>query len=122
MKFTNVVTAKIKPNIYTLIERGVKQWEVRDESFQNADVIRYVDAESGSVLGSYRLGEKFALPREWDSITRYLAEVDWSTFYELFAPADDGMGIDDGPEMLYAVQIGRQLDAPLDYSREASDE
>ncbi|GAA6124206.1 hypothetical protein BPY_23140 [Bifidobacterium psychraerophilum] len=53
MNMTRIITAKIQPDIYTLIEDGVKHFEVRNESFEGADIIHYVSSETGETLGFY---------------------------------------------------------------------
>jgi hypothetical protein len=50
MRTTTIITAKIRPDIYELIRAGEKQFEVRTESFQKADYIRYT-ALDGTTLG-----------------------------------------------------------------------
>lgn len=60
MKSITIATAKIKPEIYQLIENGEKHYEARSESFENADVIRYVSSKTGRQLGCWTLaGSEF---------------------------------------------------------------
>ncbi|KFF31664.1 hypothetical protein [Bifidobacterium bombi] len=54
MKQLTIVTAKIEPGIYRRIEQGTKHYEVRTEPI-NGDVIRYIDAQTGSTLGNWKL-------------------------------------------------------------------
>ena len=61
MKHAQLVFAKIRPEIYKLIESGEKTWEVRDDSFTTEDdtlapsptVIQYVDLH-GKALGLWQ--------------------------------------------------------------------
>lgn len=61
MKYAQLVIAKIRPEIYQLIEEGEKTWEVRDDSFTTEDdtldpsptVIQYVDLH-GKALGLWQ--------------------------------------------------------------------
>lgn len=79
-----IATARIEPGIYRLIEQGRKRYEVRDESFRQADAIRYVDAQTGKVLGVYWLGPEDDFDRTHDPITQNLSGVDGGTFRRLF--------------------------------------
>ena len=62
MKHAQLVIAKIRPEIYQLIESGKKTWEVRDDSFTTEDdtptpsptVIQYVDLH-GKALGLWQI-------------------------------------------------------------------
>lgn len=93
MKTTTIITAKIKPDIYRLIKQGRKRYEVRDESFHRADAIRYVDAETGKVLGVYRLGPEDDFDRTHDPLIQSMAGVDDSTFRRLFPKTEERFGI-----------------------------
>ncbi len=55
MKFMKIVTAKIRPDIFTLIESGRKRFEVRSDDFNDASIIRYVSSETGKTLGYYEI-------------------------------------------------------------------
>lgn len=84
MNTVTIATARIEPGIYRLIEQGRKRYEVRDESFRQADAIRYVDAQTGKVLGVYWLGPEDDFDRTHDPITQNLSGVDGGTFRRLF--------------------------------------
>lgn len=84
MNTVTVVTARIEPGIYKLIEQGRKHYEVRDGSFQHAEAIRYVDAETGKVLGVYWLGPEDDFDRTHDPLVQNLSGVDGDTFHRLF--------------------------------------
>lgn len=89
MKAITIITARIEPGIYRLIEQGRKRYEVRDESFQHADAIRYMDAETGELLGVYWLGPEGEFDRTHDPITQSMAGVDDDTFHRLFPRTED---------------------------------
>lgn len=56
MKTTIIITAKIRPDIYDMVRRGKKRFEVRNRSFHDADYIRYISSTTGRELGIYQLG------------------------------------------------------------------
>lgn len=58
MKRTVFITAKLQDNYFELIKNGTKKYEVRDESFIDAQVIRYISSSSGNELGFFFLGKK----------------------------------------------------------------
>jgi hypothetical protein len=58
MRDTKIITAKIDPGIYGLIEKGTKTLEVRDATFGDADIIHYVSSQTGNHLGFWQLGRK----------------------------------------------------------------
>ena len=93
MKTMTIITAKIKPSIYKLIEQGRKLYEIRDEGFHQADAIRYVDAETGKVLGVYWLGPEDDFDRTHDPLMQSMAGVDDSTFCRLFPKTEERFGI-----------------------------
>lgn len=84
MKTTTIITAKIEPDIYKMIDEGRKNYEVRDESFQNADVIRYVDNTNGKVLGMYWLGPESVFDYSPDQFMLSLFGIDDDRFHRLF--------------------------------------
>jgi hypothetical protein len=87
MKTTTIITAKIKPGIYQMIESGEKTLEVRDDKYQGADAIRYVSSVDGRYLGTYRIDDTTSLPmdRQIDrEIARSAACVSKDTFDNLF--------------------------------------
>ncbi|GAA6124191.1 hypothetical protein BPY_22990 [Bifidobacterium psychraerophilum] len=87
MRLTRIITAKIRPEIMELVSSGAKRFEVRMESFQDADFIRYVHADAPDVQfedGLRRLGCERRFGRESDEFVRELSGVDDETFRELF--------------------------------------
>lgn len=93
MRATTIITAKIEPSIYKLIEQGKKHYEVRDESFHQAKAIQYVDAETGKVLGMYWLGPEDDFDRTHDPFIQSLSGVDDRTFHRLFPKTEERFGI-----------------------------
>ena len=89
MRATTIITAKIEPGIYKLIEQGSKHYEVRDESFHQAKAIRYVDAETGEMLGLHWLGPEDDFGRTHDPLIQSLSGVDDRTFHRLFPETVD---------------------------------
>lgn len=89
MKATTIITAKIKPDIYRLIEQGRKHYEIRSEGFHQACAIRYVNAETGEVLGVYWLGPEGEFDRTHDPSIQSMAGVDDDTFHRLFPRTED---------------------------------
>jgi hypothetical protein len=114
MRWTTIVTAKIRPEIYDRIENGKKNWEIRDEPFGNAKAIRYIDSETGKLLGYCEISWTCYLARTYDPLLIDLAQVDSQTFYDLF-PAD-------GPIRLYAAQLGMGADRAEFILREGDSE
>ena len=112
MKFLSVVTVRIEPDIFALIDNGIKRFEVRLESFQHADIIRYqsADASRRTLPGMnglwdyplFRLGPEHSFARDSDPFVRSLAGVDERTFARLF-PIGAGTG------RLYVARIGESL-------------
>jgi hypothetical protein len=87
MKMTRIITAKIRPGIMMKISDGGKRFEVRMESFHDADFIRYVDADHPHTQfsdGLRRLGRERRFSRDSDEFVRELSGVDEETFKELF--------------------------------------
>lgn len=101
MKTTTIVTAEIEPAIFELIESGVKQYELRKESFKVADAIRYVDSETGKVLGVFWLGPEDVISRVHDQVLMTIAAVDARTFYRLYPRNSEPAG----SQYLYVVPI-----------------
>jgi hypothetical protein len=56
MRTVTIITTKIQPDIYDMVLRGQKRFEVRNESFHDADYIRYISSTTGRELGIYQLG------------------------------------------------------------------
>ena len=85
MRTLTVTSMKIQPDVYRLIEQGVKTHEVRDEPF-HPDVIIYHSTVDGAVLGVWRVvpDSMQAFKRDRDDETIRLAAIDSSLFYELF--------------------------------------
>lgn len=109
MKTTTIITAKIKPDIFRLIEQGRKRYEVRDESFHQADAIRYVDAETGKVLGVYRLGPEDDFDRTHDPLVQSLSGVDDDTFHRLFPKTVDFGILIKGVDRLHVAPIRSRI-------------
>lgn len=106
MRAMTIITAKIRPNIYKLIEQGRKRYEIRDEGFHQADAIRYVDAETGKVLGVYWLGPEDDFDRTHDPLMQSLSGVDDRTFRRLFPKTEERFGIlAKGVDRLYVAPI-----------------
>jgi hypothetical protein len=91
MRLTRIITAKVKPGIYRLIESGEKTLEVRDDSYQGADAIRYVNCVNGRYLGTYRIDAVSSLPMDCQidrEIAMNAARVGRQEFDRLF-PAEN---------------------------------
>jgi hypothetical protein len=124
MKQSRIMTVKIRPDIYTLIEQGKKVWEVRDEDFMLSTVLRYVDSETGVELGFWGVDAYAHFERNMDLVTRYLAGVDKKTFYDLFPKRESDYGecyeVSAGvykpkPDVLYVAHLVKQLDSPYEW-------
>lgn len=89
MKTTTIATAKIKSDRFELIKNGIKHYEVQDESFHGATAIRYVDSETGKVLGVYWLGPEDVFDRTHDQLLQTMTVLNSTIFYKLF-PKDEG--------------------------------
>ena len=121
MKATTIITAKIRPDIYQLIKQGNKQYEVRDESFQGAETIRYIRADDSKLLGIYRLGPEDALDRTHDNLLQALAGVSLEMFDGLFPRTETKFCITcNGVKTLYVAHIGKHLESVEDLFREES--
>lgn len=107
MKFTRIITAKIEPDIYQLIEQGKKHYEIRDEDFDHADAIRYVSSADGRLLGMYALGLARTHLRD-ESTDQWLIEASGlgrAQFDKLFGQRQFKQ-----IQFLYSAEIGRKLD------------
>lgn len=100
MKRTTIITAKLKDGFFDLIRRGEKKYEVRDEPFGDARIIRYVSSTSGRQLGMFGLGDRSKAGRREDERLIKLAAIPESEFYELFPPTEKG-----GAEELWIAEI-----------------
>lgn len=99
MRTLTVTSMRIQPDVYRLIEQGVKTHEVRDETF-NPDIIIYRSASDDVVLGVWQTvpDSMQAFGRDRDDETIRLASISRSLFYELFP---------DQP-ILYSVALDRE--------------
>lgn len=90
MRTTTIITAKIERSIFTLIDQGTKQFEVRNESFQDSNYIQYIDTATGCELGIYQLSRTYSLIQTARIPARDFAlaasGVDRKTFDRLFPP------------------------------------
>ena len=100
MRRLTIVTAKMRRRFFRMILDGRKPFEVRDESLDGVQAIRYVDAENGEELGTYRLGHVLDMERTCDGELMQLAGIGPTDFYELFPPTEDG-----GPSRLWAAEL-----------------
>lgn len=127
MKHAQLIVAKIRPEIYRLIESGEKTWEVRDEAFympfndygaaaNKPAIIQYVDL-SGSPLGLWEVDimseRNYLCVLEPDGSLNdggYIAQrrscVDEKLFRRLFSP--------EKPKQLYAIRLTRKLSSLAD--------
>ena len=127
MKYAQLVIAKIRPEIYQLIEEGKKTWEVRDDSFSTEDdtfdpnpiAIQYVDLH-GKALGLWqadpdgsadfcKVGKDGTLNSGAKRMLAY-SGVDENTFRHLFNLEDI--------TVLYGVRLMRKLNSPADITDE----
>jgi hypothetical protein len=112
MRLTRIVTAKIRPEIMELVSSGAKRFEVRGESFQDADFIRYVHADAPHVQfedGLRRLGCERRFGRESDEFVRELSGVDEETFRELFPGPHPWFPFWRNHDDLYVAPIGEPV-------------
>lgn len=105
MKTTTIITAKIDSDIYKMIDEGQKLYEVRGESFQNANIIRYVDDINGEVLGMYVIGPEDVFDRTHDQFIKKISGVNDRTFRDLFPKPGEGPDSDKKAYCLYVVPI-----------------
>lgn len=120
MRAMTIITAKIKPNIYKLIEQGRKRYEIRDEGFHQADAIRYVDAETGKVLGVYQLGPDDDFDRTHDQFIQSLSGVDDDTFHRLFPKTVDFGILIKGVDRLHVAPIRSRISLDDIFPEEAA--
>lgn len=104
MKRTVIITAKMRDEYYRLIEEGIKQYEVRSESFSDAQIIHYVSATSGRSLGMYTLVDTFPLPRQNEQQLRKYAAIPSSDFDAIFPLPDCG-----GAPVLWVARLGAKI-------------
>jgi hypothetical protein len=97
---TVVITAKIRRDVFNRIKNGEKKFELRDESFEDGDVIKYVAADTGIVLGEYWLGNRGTFQLSGDDADyqalAVIGGVDEDTVRELFPE----------PTLVFFVRIG----------------
>ena len=84
MRKTTIVTAKMQEKYYRLIIDGRKRCEIRDESLEGIQAIRYISAEDGHELGIYRTGRIISMDRGHDKELIAMAGIRPSDFYTLF--------------------------------------
>lgn len=99
------MTAKLKDEFYDLILSGKKKYEIRDESFGDAQIIRYISSISGRQLGIFALGNRSRVDRSEDERLIKLAAVPRSVFYKLFPTVENG-----GVKELWVVEILSPID------------
>jgi hypothetical protein len=105
MRHLHIVTAKIKPSIYALIQDGSKHYEIRNESFQGAQAICYVSADSGRTLGIHMLGPELTLGRDTDDLAlQQLSGLDRRSYLSMFPKA-----LIPTQPVLYAAGIGKPI-------------
>lgn len=102
MKFTEIVTAKIKPGIFTLIESGRKRFEVRSESFEDASVIHYVSSENGETLGYYEIARQGGIHTTSVPLLSLVAGVSEEEIADL--------GWTNSLSIVYIAEIGDRID------------
>lgn len=100
-----VATLKIRPSIFELILSGIKQYEIRDSSLEDVNIICYLDSDTGEFLGSYAVGAVNRVDRSTDKATIDCSGVDAATFYDLFPSVSSG-----GPETLWIAQLQKPID------------
>lgn len=105
MTKSTVATLKIRPSIFDLIRKGIKEYEIRDSSLERVDVICYLDCETGAFLGSYSVGGVECVNRAADQQTIERSGVNVETFYDLFPPVSVG-----GPEVLWVAKLQSPVD------------
>ncbi|WP_018142384.1 hypothetical protein [Alloscardovia criceti] len=72
MKSLTIITAKIHDDIYERIVSGEKKYEVRNDDFNNASIIRYISARTGEQLGLWIIKETFtAMSTDRINLSRY---------------------------------------------------
>ncbi|MCI1212083.1 MAG: hypothetical protein LKF93_09625 [Bifidobacterium tibiigranuli] len=120
MKTTTIITAKIRPDIYDMVLRGQKRFEVRSESFCDAHFIRYVDPEDGREFPDpvcpsrrssiYRLGPEYDFDRSSDGFVQALSGLSEAAFAEMFPnPGHFFAAYTGSINTLYASPIGARI-------------
>ena len=102
MKRTVIVTVKIRPDFYQLIENGTKKYEVRTESFGDAQAIVFLDAATGRRLGMRRVLGSRQYHREDDERVLELSGISRQDFRDLFPPETNG-----GSPSLWVARLGQ---------------
>lgn len=100
MRKTTIITAKMREEYYRLVLKGQKRCEVRDESLEGVQAIRYVSADDGHELGIYRIGRIVCMDRKHDEELITMAGIRPSDFYSLFPGEREG-----GPSRLWAAEL-----------------
>lgn len=100
MNAITIINAKIRDNFYPLIAKGIKQYEVRDQSFEHAQYIRYISASSGKQLGIWSLENTFQLHSSDRERLQQLADIPSEIVDELFPPQKK--------TILYVAKIGNK--------------
>lgn len=107
MKFTEIVTAKIRPCIFTLIDSGRKRFEVRSDDFEDASVIdasviHYVSSETGETLGYYEIARQSELHTTSIPLLALIAGVSEEEIEDL--------GLPNPLSNVYIAEIGDRID------------
>lgn len=103
MKFVKIVKAKIRPDIFDLIESGRKRFEVRSDDFDDASVIHYVSAETGETLGYYEIhARQSALHTTSIPLLALIAGVSEKDIADL--------GLPNPLNIVYIAEIGDRID------------
>ncbi|MFT8640107.1 MAG: hypothetical protein ABF758_09085 [Bifidobacterium sp.] len=98
-----IVKAKIRPEIFELIESGRKRFEVRSDDFEDASIIHYVSSETGETLGYYEIDEHQAEIHGGNAdLLATVASVSPDTILEC--------GLIDAPWRAYVAEIGYRID------------
>lgn len=100
MRKTTIITAKMRDEYFRLIVEGKKHCEVRDESLEDVQAIRYISATDGHELGIYKTGRIVSMNRSRDDELITLAGILPSDFYSLFPKESHG-----GPPRLWAAEL-----------------
>ncbi|MCI1934699.1 MAG: hypothetical protein LKJ31_06325 [Atopobiaceae bacterium] len=104
MKKTIIISAKIEDEFMSSIKNGIKRYEIRDSSFENADAISYFSSNSGNYLGTYKIIDTFKLDRDHDYEAIKLSAVTVEQFYYLFPTLADR-----GPHILWVAKLGNPI-------------
>ncbi|WP_281775656.1 hypothetical protein [Bifidobacterium ruminantium] len=100
MQRTTILTAKMRDEFAFLIRDGKKHYEIRTESLEGAQVIRYISAIDGRELGMYRIGKASRRERDDDDALIRLAAISPDDFHDLFPRPEEG-----GPSILWVAEI-----------------